>query len=87
MVTSLFAYVNWSAMVQHEDESAMRHAATNIRTAGQENLPGWMSDVLCDLQRAAEDRGLDTFSSHIRQLRSQYVVAPCDCDAGSHLIC
>jgi hypothetical protein len=46
-----------------------------------------MADVLCDLQRAADDRGLDAFSSHIRQLRARHGGPSCECDRPGGLIC
>lgn len=56
----------------------------------KEGLPPWMVDVLCDLQRAADQRGLRRFSRDIRQLRTLYPTAPCDCDmptGGAPLLC
>lgn len=64
----------------------MRHLAES-RPAGDEQLPMWMADVLCDLQRAADDRGLDVFASHIRQLRARHGGRSCECDRPTGLIC
>ena len=49
----------------------MRHAEIEMGHV-EEELPGWMADVLCDLQRAADDRELDGFACRIRQLRAHY---------------